>query len=298
MTGTEGPSRPVRESVIPQGRTAGPDRLVKRRPDAPGESREILATQIAGWPLRPDTGSKQGFVRVDVPDPGKDLLIEKDRLDRPPAGLQPLTKAFPIDPGGLGSKPPQNPLVAILRAREEVNPSEASRVDELHPNGRTIGITGDRPHDMPVRWNRSSTSHLADFDAARHSEANDQAVIPLEPDDQLLPAPIDASNAPAHTELVAGDRASPTTGGVTNHISPVDAGPLDRAVENRYRQLATDGFYFREFRHRASAMADRLEPVGGRLYSGRRRIRPPEARESVPARCHVRFEPTPSSESR
>lgn len=76
MTSSEGPGRPVRKSVVSKRRTASLDRFVERRPNAPGESREIVATQITGWPVWSDPGAKQGFVRVDVPDPGKDLLVE------------------------------------------------------------------------------------------------------------------------------------------------------------------------------------------------------------------------------
>jgi len=209
-------------------------------------------------------------------------LIEKSGLDRPLTRLQPATKGFPIDQGGFGSKSAQDPLIAILGALKQMDSSESSRVDELHPKTRTARSAGDRPGDMSMWWNGSPRSSVTDFDAARHAETNDQAVVAVELDDQLFSTAPDPSNSPIDTELFAGDPSPAAPIRVANHVSSVNTDPLDRSVEDRHRQLATDGFYFREFRHRASAMADRLEPVGGRLYSGGRRIHPPDAGDRVP----------------
>ena len=99
-------------------------------------------------------------------------------------------------------------------------------------------------------------------------------MVIVEFNDQLLSAAVDVPDHPIDPELLAGESPFPTASRITNHIPPMDADPFDGPVEDQRHQLSTDGFYFGEFRHRASAMADRLEPAGGRLYSGGRRIRP------------------------
>ena len=148
---------------------------------------------------------------------------------------------------------------------------------------------------MAVGRNRSPPSRITDLDASRHSQANDQTLAVVEFDDQLLSAPVDASNSSIDAELRVGEPAPPATMRVTNHISPMDADPFDRSVQDRHRQLSTDRFYFREFRHRASGTVVRREPAGGRLYSGRRRIRPRYTREVIPRStpCFTRADPLP-----
>gem|GEM_PF-74975 len=269
--------------MVSQGRATGLDRTVEGRSNGTGETLELLGVQIGRGSFRADAGSEQRLVGVDVPDPRNRLLVEENRLDRPPARPQPATQGLSIDSSGLGTQVPQNPLIAILRAFEEMNPAEASGVDELHSEGRSAGNARDRPDEMPMRRNPTPASGIAHLDASGHSETHDQALLVIELDDQLLSAPVDASNGPADAQLPVLEPSPPSTVRVANHISPVDADPFDLSIEDRRRQLSTNRFYFREFRHRAFTAADQLEPVGGRLYSGRCRIRPRNTREVVPS---------------
>ena len=279
----ERPRRSVWKPVVSQGRATGLDRTVEGRSNGTGETLELLGVQIGRGSFRADAGSEQRLVGVDVPDPRNRLLVEENRLDRPPARPQPATQGLSIDSSGLGTQVPQNPLIAILRAFEEMNPAEASGVDELHSEGRSAGNARDRPDEMPMRRNPTPASGIAHLDASGHSETHDQALLVIELDDQLLSAPVDASNGPADAQLPVLEPSPPSTVRVANHISPVDADPFDLSIEDRRRQLSTNRFYFREFRHRAFTAADQLEPVGGRLYSGRCRIRPRNTREVVPS---------------
>lgn len=119
--------------MISERRSTSVDGVVEGCSNGHRQPFEILLVQIERRAFRSDAGAEQRLVGVDVPDPCEDLLIEKNRLDRPPARLQTLPKGFPVDQGGFGSQVPQNPLVAVLGAFKEVNPTEASGVDELHP---------------------------------------------------------------------------------------------------------------------------------------------------------------------
>lgn len=118
--------------MVSKRRPTSIDGAIEGRSNGHRQSFEILFVQIGRGAFWPDAGSEQGFVGVDVPDPRKDLLIEKNRLDCPPARLETLSKGFPVDQGGFGSQVAENSLVAILGAFEEVNPTEASGIDELH----------------------------------------------------------------------------------------------------------------------------------------------------------------------
>ena len=133
MAGAERPSGSIGKPMISEGRSTGVDGVFEGCSNGRRQPFEILLVQIECRAFRPNAGAEQGLVGVDVPNPRENLLIEKNRLDRPPARLQTLPKGFAIDQGGIGSQIPQNPLVAVLGAFEEVNPTEASGIDELHP---------------------------------------------------------------------------------------------------------------------------------------------------------------------
>ena len=268
--------------MVSERRAAGVDGEAEGRSNGMCEPLQFQSTEIDCRPLGPDAGSKQGFVGVDVPNARKDLLVEENGLDRSPTPLQPLPKGFPVDQCGLGTQIAQNSLIAILGAFKEMHPTEAAWIDELHPNGRAIRSTCDRPGDMSMQRDRSPAFRITRFDATRHAEPNHQTTLIIEFEDQLLSAPVDAPDHPIDAELLAGESPLPTAPRITNHIPPMDADPFDGPVEDQRHQLSADGFYFGEFRHRASAMAGRLEPAGGRLYSGGRRIRPRNTGTSVP----------------
>ena len=160
VAGTERPGRSIGKPVVSERRAAGVDGEAERRANGPCEPLQFQSAEIDCRAFGPDAGSKQGFVGVDVPDPRKDLLVEENGLDRSSTPLQLLPKGFSVDECGLGTQLAQNSLIAILGALKEVHPTEASWIDELHPNGRAIRFTRDRPGDMSVQRNRSPVFHI------------------------------------------------------------------------------------------------------------------------------------------
>lgn len=73
---------PVRMHEVTQRRPATPDRRPKHRPNRTCKCGVFRTTQGARRPQRMNTGPEQRLVRVDVPDPRHDTLVQQTRLDR------------------------------------------------------------------------------------------------------------------------------------------------------------------------------------------------------------------------
>lgn len=166
MAVAERSGRSIREAVVPEGRAAGLDGTVEGRANTPCEPLEIPVGQVACGAMRLDARSKERFIGVDVPDARNSLLVQQNGLDRPSAPPEPVSKGFSIDQGGFGSKPPQDSLIAILGALEEMDPSETPWVDEVHSKAWAPGITSNRPGHVAMRGNSSPKCEITHFDAA------------------------------------------------------------------------------------------------------------------------------------
>jgi hypothetical protein len=65
----------------------------------PPQHGHLVVAQRVDAPQRVNTGLEQGILDIDVADPGDPLLVEQERLDRPPPPPQePVTKPLVLLP--------------------------------------------------------------------------------------------------------------------------------------------------------------------------------------------------------
>ena len=105
------------------------------------------------------------------------------------------------------------------------------------------GAVVERQHHMVVR--RSGMSALADGDAPRHAEMQQQQSVRVELDQDVFAAPAERADAGAVEPLGEHRRKRPA------QIGPAQLGPHDAAAGHPQREAAPDRFDFGQFGHRA-----------------------------------------------
>jgi hypothetical protein len=73
---------PIGRDVVIDARAAGLDRAFENLTHEPGDCFAFTSCDASRCTTRTNAGQEERFVRVDISDPGRDTLIEKDRLDR------------------------------------------------------------------------------------------------------------------------------------------------------------------------------------------------------------------------
>ena len=131
------------------------------------------------------------LVRVDVPEPGDDALIEEHRLQ----GRLPPSRAAP--------------RASALRTPGRAAPDRSSprgTAPDLHPPGRARFRTGGRrvgdARPVVELQDGALVRDRREAEASRHPQMNEQAAPALEPDEQVFSPPLD-SNDGVPLELLA-----------------------------------------------------------------------------------------------
>ncbi len=76
--------------MVPKGRPTRRNRLVKDAPDGGGQFRGARGAHRRCTPSRRKPRPIEAFTYVNVAKAGNDVLVEKDRLQRPPSPRQPF----------------------------------------------------------------------------------------------------------------------------------------------------------------------------------------------------------------
>ena len=176
-------------------------------------------------------GAPERLVGVDVPETGDDALVEQDGLERrPPAGE-------------LRSQPARREARAErLRARSSSRGTARARRPRARARCRSDGRRGTTSR-VPSSSSSTARSCVAGspVEAAGHPEVDESAEAALEPQQQVLPAPLDGDDAIAlellrDLEQVVGPREP--------RIEDLDA--RERAPVEPRRELRADRLDLRQ----------------------------------------------------
>ncbi len=97
-----GPSVPI--NVVADGRAAAGDRQGQDLPYAPGQPAALIGPKTGRGRLWMNPGGKENLVRIDIANPGHDMLVEKGRLDRATCPGQGPAQRADIDGQGIRSQ--------------------------------------------------------------------------------------------------------------------------------------------------------------------------------------------------
>ena len=153
------------------------------------EAGELLPVEALGWAQGMDLRAPQRLVDVDVPHAGERPLVEQRSLDGRAAALEEAA-----EPGSREQRVER----LLTEARREVR-VELARLQE-QPGAESayvavgdVGAVVERDERPPVRVVVEPVGAVPE--AAGHPQVDEQHTIGLEPDDQILAAPLDRRDA-------------------------------------------------------------------------------------------------------
>jgi hypothetical protein len=85
-----------------------------------------------------DAGSMKGFIRVNIPYPGQEALVQKKRLDRPALGANPVDEFAGRDLERLGTQAGERVQFSLWSFFFQKEPPELARVDEAKLAGMIL----------------------------------------------------------------------------------------------------------------------------------------------------------------
>src|SRR3954453_14284678 len=121
------PGLAVRVAVVPERRALAGDSETERATDAADEGRELVVGQRVRRAKGVKPGPTRRLVRVDVPAPREDALVEDDRLQRRAAPGEPLGQRARGETGaqGLLAEPLCEVRLELARLEEKPRPEAA-----------------------------------------------------------------------------------------------------------------------------------------------------------------------------
>ena len=131
-----------------------------------------------------DPGQVEGFIRVDVPDPRDDRLVEQGDLDGPTGATEHGGDLTRSDRRCFRTHPIEKPLIEVHRVGSEMDTAESPGIDEPQTDSSGFVILEDPGH-VTMRWNPASLLP-GDLEAAGHPESDHRGGLILESQDQLL----------------------------------------------------------------------------------------------------------------
>ena len=260
---------------VVERRSAPPQPCIERRPDRPPQPAQLVGGQRTARPLRGDAGAMQRLVCVDVAQPGDDVLVEEQRLDRcGAAGEQARQVGDPREVGvGVAAETPQRRCCKLLGCVGDDEP-ERPRVDEPH-----LDTAADPHHDVGVRALRVAS--LGQADPAGHTEVRHPCEIAAEVGHEELAVAAEATNGaaghPGHE--VVGVVLAP------HHSQASHLGGDDPAACQLGLQETPGPLDLRELRHLSRTQSPPASPQPARHASSTCRSPRPTAR---PRRARVR----------
>jgi len=216
--------------------------VLERRPDPAVKAPELAAVESGRRPQRVEPCPPQRLVDIDVPHPGEGALVEERGLERGAATGEPLAEA-------CGGEERVQRLVPDLRGQVGLHLPRF----EQEPGAETADVPIG--HSRPVvQGDESAAVRIVRKRAARqvqkapgHPEVDQENAAALEPDDQILPTPLDCRDA-FPPEFGRDLR------GVVRPYEPtvVDRDRLEAPADEGGLQLPADALDLRQLRHGAS----------------------------------------------
>ena len=237
---------PVGGGVVLQRRALALDARPERSPDGPGHAGDLVRRELVRRALRVDARAPERLVRVDVPESRDDPLVEEDGLERRAAAAELIRQ-----PPRRESRPER--LRPVLR--REVRVELGALEHEPRPEAPHVAVGESRT--VVELEHRALVRHGLPVEATRHAEVHEEPEAALEPEQQVLPAPLDGDDAIA-LELLRDleEIVRPSQARIE------DLHARERPTFQARRELRPDGLDLGEFWHYATT-SSRIPCTGG-----------------------------------
>ena len=251
------------ESVISDRRATSLDGRGQNCPDCSGKPDGGLAIKGYAGSLWVDSGSKEGFVGVDVSNARKHRLIKQGDFHGPVSPAESRLEGLAVDFGRFRSEPAEEAVVQITFIPDQMDATESPWVDESDSN-HVSGDPPEGPDHMSVGWDRSYSSD-GEIQPSGHPETNHQTAASIKTNQKLLPSAIDRLNSLAFTQRCCCEAAPSAAIQSTNHVSSKDTDSINLAPDHHGREHLADRFDFGEFGHGVDFVRS---PSAGAIGSG------------------------------
>src|SRR5262249_47134954 len=152
--------------------------------DAAVERGNLVGLEVRPPPQRMDAGVPERLVRINVPQPRDDALVEEQRLDRRSTAGERLLEPSPGEPWAERLRTEAVAEVAVHLPSLEQQP---------RPEPPDVGV--DDPRAVVQRDDGSHVRGVVASEASRHPQVHEQDAAALEPEEQVFASAVDGGDA-------------------------------------------------------------------------------------------------------